>query len=371
MKIMTKSVATVAALAMAATGVFSASTNASAATVATVHSGVVARLYTPQGSQISNRALSPNSAWQVGKVSTINGETMYQVSTNEYLRAADSSLNGQQHSTKLAGKAMSMLALYRDDTNGMADRSLAPNSEWLIGKYVVNRNGQQFVQVSTHEYADASKLMYTQPMENPTYIADFGTNTKFSDFAIVGSGNLSGSNNTDTSTSTNTDQNAGSTTTAPSQPSTGMMTGSSEFPMPAASEVQAAVVTSINKERATRGLSPVTVDPTITSIAQKRAQEISTNFTHYDANGNEVYKTYLHQQTSYLSQGENISGDPWVGLHTSAELADTIMDSFRAEGISSTWNHYSAIINPNATKIGVGVHLANDGMIYTVEDFAN
>lgn len=383
MKFMTKSTAIVAALAMATTGVLASLTKADASTVATVHSGVVARLYTPQGAKISNRALSPNSAWQVGKILTINGEKMYQVSTNEYLRAADSSLNGQpqQSSTRLAGKAMSMLALYRDDTNSMANRSLAPNSEWAIGKYVVNKNGQQFVQVSTHEYADASKLMYTQPMTNPTYIADFGTNTKFSDFAVVGSGNLGTNGDSSSATDTSTDNNQGSTSTSTSTPSvtpdtnTSTSTGNSSSTnaaLPSAQAVQAAVLESTNKERAAHGVAPVASDPTLNSIATKRAQEISTNFTHYDANGNQLYTNYLHAQTSYSSQGENLFLTPWkdLSVQTPEHYAEVLMNNYRGEGISTTWNHYSNVLNPNATMVGIGVYVGANGTIYTVQDYA-
>ncbi|MFC6176709.1 CAP domain-containing protein [Companilactobacillus huachuanensis] len=388
MKFMTKSTALVAALAMATTGVLVSSTKAEASTVATVHSGIVARLYTPQGTKISNRALAPNSAWQVGKIATINGEKMYQVSTNEYLRAADSSLNGQQQqsSTRLAGKAMTMLALYRDDTNSMANRSLAPNSEWAIGKYVVNKNGQQFVQVSTHEYADASKLMYTQPMTNPTYIADFGTNTKFSDFAVVGSGNLGTNGDSSSTGDTSTDNNQGSTSTSTStdpdiDPSlnanvavgtNGLTYEQIHKRYPKVADVRSAVVETINAERQSRGLAILSEDSGLDSIAGRRAEEISTNFTHYDAAGNSIFVNYLHKEIpGMLSQGENIFGSPWKDLRdqTAKGYANLVLDNYRGEGISTTWNHYSAIINPKATKIGVGIYESSDGSIYTAEDF--
>jgi len=372
MKFSGKSAAIVAALAMATTGVFALNqteSTADAATVATVHQGVTARLYTQNGALVKNRVLAPNTAWQVGKISNINGVTMYQVSTNEYLKASDSSIMGADaSSSKQIGKAaFAPLSLYRDDTNSMANRSLAKNSSWQIGKFIRNKNNQEFVQVSTHEYADAALMAYNHPMTNPTYIADFGTNTDFT-VIKVGNGDLG----------TGTPVTPSKPSTTPSQPSTGTdttvpSTGShnNKVPMPTAQAVQIAVLNSINKERASKGLSPVQTDPSVASIAAKRAQEISTNFTHYDANGNELYKTYLHQQTSYLSQGENISGDHWIGMNSADELADSIMDSFRAEGTSASWNHYKAIINPNATKVGIGVVVSSDGdHIYTVEDFA-
>ncbi|WP_334330532.1 CAP domain-containing protein [Companilactobacillus sp. HBUAS59699] len=383
MKFTSKSAAIVAALAMATTGVLAVSNNettADAATVATVHSGVTARLYTKTGQLITNRALAPSTPWLVGKIAQINGQTMYQVSTNEYLKASDSDLSGQQQqaSNKRVAKAIyGTVSLYRDDTNSMANRSLAKGSAWQVGKFIRNKNNQEFIQVSTHEYADAAMFSYNVRMTNPTYIADFGTNTDFT-VIKVGNGDIAGSTSTNTTTTTpsqNQNNNTGSTTVT--TPSTSTNTGSNSssngsVAYPSTSAVESAVLSSINAERASKGLSPLTVDPTLASIAKTRANEITTNFSHTDANGTELYKKYLHAQTSYLSQGENISDDHWGGSETRTpeQLAGKIMDSFRAEGTDASWNHYKAVINPNATKIGIGVTIGSDGLIYTAEDFA-
>lgn len=68
--------------------------NADAATVATTNNSGIAKLYTVNGKLISNRALAPNTKWAVGNVITINGEKLYQVASNEYLKASASSLSG-------------------------------------------------------------------------------------------------------------------------------------------------------------------------------------------------------------------------------------------------------------------------------------
>lgn len=387
MKIKSKSVSVLAALAMATTGVLAFNANnADAATVATVHSGVVARLYASNGNLITNRALSPNSAWAVGKTVTINGETMYQVATNEYLRSQDSSLSGQaqQASTHIAGKALTLLPLYRDDTNKMANRSLAPNSEWAIGKYIVNKNGQQFVQVSTHEYADASNLMYDHPMTNPTYIADFGTNTSFSVVGSMNMGNGWGTvdNSSDTSTNTSTDTNNNVSNDPDIDPNLnadvevgtdGLTYEQIHKRYPKVDDVREAVFESINAERKSRGLSPLTEDPGLDSIAARRAKEISTNFTHYDAAGNSIFVNYLNKEIpSMRSQGENIFGTPWMELtdQSAKGYATVEMDNDRGEGTDAVWNHYLTIIHPATTKVGVGICEASDGIIYTAEDFA-
>ncbi|GEO63510.1 CAP domain-containing protein [Companilactobacillus nantensis] len=389
MKITSKSVSIIAALEMATTGVLAFNANnADAATVATVHSGVVARLYASNGNLITNRALSPNSAWAVGKTATINGETMYQVATNEYLRAQDSSLAGQaqQSSNKVAGKATTLLPLFRDDTNKMADRSLAPNSEWAIGKYIVNKNGQQFVQVSTHEYADASNLTYNHPMTNPTYIADFGINTHFSVVGSMNMGNGWGTGDSSSDTSTDTPTNNGNDNDVSNNSdidpnlnanvevgTNGLTYEQIHKRYPKVSDVREAVIETINTERQSRGLAPVAEDSGLDSIAGRRAEEISTNFTHYDAAGNSIFVNYLHKEIPNMySQGENIFGSPWMDLtdQTALGYANLVLDNYRGEGVSTTWNHYSAIINPNATKIGVGIYESSDGNIYTAEDFA-
>lgn len=391
MKFTSKSAAIVAALAMATTGALALGNSektADAATVATVHSGVTARLYTQTGKLVSNRALAPNTAWQVGKISNINGETMYQVSTNEYLKASDSSIMGADaNSSKKIGKAaFRELSLYRDDTNSMANRSLAKNSSWQIGKFIRNKNNQEFVQVSTHEYADAALLAYNHPMTNPTYIADFGTNTDFTVIKVgngdLGTGTPVTPSNPSTTPSTDQNQGGSTTTTTPSQPSTGTGTNSNHddgtstttnnvASIPDASQFENAVAQSINQERASQGLPALSIDPTLSAIAKVRAQEASVNFSHTRPDGNTWY-TELHQKTSYEGGGENLFGTPWsqLSVQTPEHYAKVVMDNYRGEGISTSSNHYMTVINPRNTMMGIGVHVTSTGSVYVAEDFA-
>ncbi|ALB29848.1 CAP domain-containing protein [Companilactobacillus heilongjiangensis] len=367
MKFTGKSAAIVAALAMATTGVFALNqteSTADAATVATVHQGVTARLYTQNGSLVKNRALAPNTSWQVGKISNINGVTMYQVSTNEYLKASDSSIMGADaNSSKQIGKAaFAPLSLYRDDTNKMANRSLAKNSSWQIGKFIRNKNNQEFVQVSTHEYADAALMAYNHPMTNPTYIADFGTNTDFT-VIKVGNGDL-----------------GTGTPVTPSQPSTGTDTGSSSNgqnqPVASTQAIQQAILKSINDARATKGTAPVALDSTLTNIAMKRAQESVTNFSHIRADGNHWYAELKQVAPSYAARGENLFLSPWNQLpkneQTATGYANLVMDNFKGEGEGSTtnWTHYTGVLDPKANKVGIGVYVESDSTVYIAEDFA-
>lgn len=371
----TKCATVVAALAMAATtgigAVVSNTTNVDAATVA--HTTRNASLYKADGKIITNRGLAANTDWAVGKIATINGETMYQVSTNEYLRAKDSSLSGQSNQTqptKLVGTAKSQLALYRDDTNSMSNRALSKGSAWQVGKLVVNKLGQEFAQVSTHEYADATLLQFNMAKPSPTYIADFGMAKTSTD----NNQNNNNSGSTDTNTSTNTgstttdNNNSGSTTT---NPSTGTDTNQSATPDLAA--VQSAVIASVNAERQAKGLSTLTVDPQLSQAANVRVQEASTTNSHNRPNGTPWYTAYEDAgipNAESRHTGENIFGTPWdqLSVMTPEHYAQVVMNNYKGETFAN--NHYDILTKPDFTKIGVGAYYnASNHMTYITEEF--
>ncbi len=57
--------------------------------VVTTTNGSYKRLYTLEGKMITNRALGVNSKWYTDQYATINGEKMYRVATNEWVKASD------------------------------------------------------------------------------------------------------------------------------------------------------------------------------------------------------------------------------------------------------------------------------------------
>lgn len=82
---------------IAATGSFAVSQkDADASTVATTNASGIARLYDVNGKVIANRALAAKTSWAVGKTVTVNGETLYQVATTEYLKASEASITGEK-----------------------------------------------------------------------------------------------------------------------------------------------------------------------------------------------------------------------------------------------------------------------------------
>jgi len=363
MKFSTRSAAIVAALAMATTGALILSqSNADAATIATVHSGVTARLYTANGSLVNNRALGANTPWLIGKTANINGETMYQVSTNEYLSSKDSTLNGQATPTSnktviTIGKYMQ--PLFRDDTGLYSNRALDYGSSWQVGKTITNNKGETYYQVSTHEFVKKSANTTLNHDVNPQYVADFGFNK-------------------DTpSTNTNTD-NSHTDTTAPST-DTDTNTGSTnESTTPDVTSVQSAIIASVNAERESNGLNALTVDSRLNQAADVRAKEVDTDSGHTRPNGTDWYTSYEDagiSNAAALHVGENYFATPWNQLSqkTADRFAKVMMDNFRGEmSGSNPNNHYAELMKPDFTKIGVGVYYnPSTGELNATQEFTN
>ncbi|GAQ00888.1 SCP-like extracellular protein [Companilactobacillus farciminis] len=430
---MGKSAAVLAALAVATTGAAMFNqTKAQASTVATVHSSSIALLYNSKGQTLTNRALAPNSAWAVGKIVTINNQTMYQVATDEYLSASDSSLNGQTQSNKLVGTTTTQLNLYNSKDGAMSSRALAKNSAWIVGKYIVNKDGQLFAQVSTNEYADATKMSFNMALPEPTYVADFGISSNFNVHDASKDENF---NNENTNTSKDNSMAVGtivngdapmyftqtkgdvqkyrvlkngskwqvdraikdvngnvyyevalgdfisadhitvnkpvdtmtinvkfpgylgmkdSTTTDNNQTSNNT-TSTSDV-----ASIQAALLKSINNERATKGIAPVTQTAALDNTAQIRAKEISTKFSHQRPGGGDCFSAF---PAGGGYEAENIA-EGYTG--TPAQMVESLMEAFRAEDYASS--HYTNLMDSHMTQVGLGVYNSN-GTYYLVEDF--
>lgn len=175
-----KSIAAICAL-IAAVGIFVTSQNEALADgIATTTTQGPVRLYTSTGDLISNRGLAPNTKWAVGEVISINNETFYQVATNEYLKAADSSLSGntqtQPDQTALIGTVVTprgTLTISKALNDFSNNPGLPQGSQWQIGKYIVNRLGKKYVQVSADEYVPVSHMTYNHALPEPTSDPDF------------------------------------------------------------------------------------------------------------------------------------------------------------------------------------------------------
>lgn len=171
-----KSASIIAALALGTAGFLTLSpTDVHAATIATVTSKQPARLYTSQGLLLRTRALAPNTPWRVGKIVQFQNGTMYQVATNEYLKASDSTLSDTQPKQKIIGTlhGIAIAFVYNDQLNDINGKYILPDTSWVIGKHVVNKYGQHYVQISQHEYVPTTNMTFSSELPTPNYVANF------------------------------------------------------------------------------------------------------------------------------------------------------------------------------------------------------
>lgn len=227
--------------------------------------------------------------------------------------------------------------LYRDDLGTMSNRALADGSAWQLGRLIQNENNQVFYQVSTHEYVDASRLIINQLPGQPEYIAKFAT-SGYKD---------SGSNN---SGSTNTDNSAATDSSVPSTEA-----------------VQQAILKSINDERASKGIAPLSLDAQMNQTAMTRASEIATSFSHTRPDGSSTWSAFpanrqgSSEENIYMESASFSNGNATV-------LANDIMAAFRAENY--TPSHYTNVLSSDVHLLGVGVYYnPSNKAIYVAQDF--
>ena len=103
------------------------------------------------------------------------------------------------------------------------------------------------------------------------------------------------------------------------------------------------VVRLVNKERTKAGLKALTTDATLQKAAAKRAQELTSLFSHSRPDGTRCFTVLDQYHISYMAAGENIA----MGQTTPQEVMNGWMNS---EG------HRANILSGNFTKIGVGVY---------------
>lgn len=149
---------------------------ADASTVATTNKGNIATLYTDKGKAISNRALAPDTQWGVGKIITVDGEDLYQVSTSEYLKASEASITGQEPTTSAATQSDSQA--YTPDINQINKYF----GEYLNALHQANGTGS--VQVSANNIIYAGQRAGQQNGNN----LDHSTATKNMSECLSGAG---------------------------------------------------------------------------------------------------------------------------------------------------------------------------------------
>jgi len=173
-------------------------------------------------------------------------------------------------------------------------------------------------------------------------------------------------NDTNTTAPSNKPSNTGSVKTpatpAPSNTQTSKPAPSAT-PAPATStnssqsSYASEVLRLVNVERAKAGLPALTTNSTLTSAANKRAEEIKQYFSHTRPNGSSAFTVLGEYGISYRTAGENIA----YGQKTPQEVVDGWMNSP---------GHRANILNANFGKIGIGVYQSG-GVYYWTQLFTD
>lgn len=114
-------------------------------------------------------------------------------------------------------------------------------------------------------------------------------------------------------------------------------------------EAEEQMLVLVNKERASRGLSPVTVDRKILILARGYSKDMFERgyFSHYNPEGLSPFDRMKHEGIHYQYAGENLALAP----NTTIAM----------QGLMQSPGHKANILSPNFHKVGIGVM---DGGIY-------
>ena len=141
---------------------------------------------------------------------------------------------------------------------------------------------------------------------------------------------------------------------APSNPST----TPEQKPSTDFSSYQQQVLDLVNAERAKRGISALTLDSSLSSVATKKSQDMVNKnyFDHTSPTYGSPFDMMKQFGISYRSAGENIA----KGQKTPQEVVAAWMNS---EG------HRKNILNPNFTNLGVGIAKDSNKTTYWTQMF--
>ena len=124
------------------------------------------------------------------------------------------------------------------------------------------------------------------------------------------------------------------------------------------SSYQQQVLDLVNAERTKRGISALTLDSNLSSVATKKSQDMVNKnyFDHTSPTYGSPFDMMKQFGISYRTAGENIA----KGQKTQQEVVTAWMNS---EG------HRKNILNPNFTNLGVGIAKDSKGTTYWTQMF--
>jgi uncharacterized protein YkwD len=116
------------------------------------------------------------------------------------------------------------------------------------------------------------------------------------------------------------------------------------------------VVALVNAERAKLGLSPLVEAPKLNNMADVRAKESVSSFSHIRPDGTICSTIFAEYSLNYKSAGENLA----YGYKTAVETVNAWMNSPE---------HRANILSGNYVYIGIGVYTTADGATYCSQLF--
>lgn len=144
----------------------------------------------------------------------------------------------------------------------------------------------------------------------------------------------------------------GSSSTKPggstSTPGGGSSTSTGGSSTRSVASMKAQMLAWINQQRAANGVAPLTENSCLDGFAQTWANQLPQNFNHQDTNP-------IWQTCGFDFASENIASD------------------FSVADDDNDWKnsppHWSNILDPNATQIGIGIYVTSWGAVYACTDF--
>ena len=137
-------------------------------------------------------------------------------------------------------------------------------------------------------------------------------------------------------------------------------------PIIAASEYATIMLEKINEYRAANGVAPLSFNNVCLDVADKRAAECGSLFSHSRPNGEKYYSLYDEAGCEIVSVGENCSKSSGYENDDATTVIDGIMDGYK-----NSPGHNENMLNPKWKYVGFGFFRAEDGTIYGTQEFSS
>lgn len=185
-------------------------------------------------------------------------------------------------------------------------------------------------------------------------------------------------------TSANSDKNSNSQNPTPvssaSNKTSESSNNSSDLDNPILNQIKAEILKDVNKDRQGNGVPVLTENADLDRVANLRAQQIITNFSHYEGSNtgqdNALYVIDAKKLNIKLGNygGENIgdAGSGELDSDTGTKVADYIDRNMMYYDAASNWGHKKNILSGNYKQIGIGSSYdQKTGLFFVAEDFEN